>query len=377
MTTAPLDTLDDAELLRQYVQTHSEEAFTALVRRYVDLIYSAALRRVRDPHLAEDVTQAVFLILARRARNLPKETILAAWFYKSARYAAANALRMQQRRAIHEQAAAALPRKEPRMDANWPQIEPVLEAAMDSLRGSDRQLILLRFFQNRSVGDISAMLGISDNTAAKRLSRAVDRLRTALTRRGVAASGSSVAILLSEQAVRAAPATAANISINTIAANASNNIAIEIARQVMRLMSLRKAALITLTTVIAVTLPITIVLFVHAQSAAPPPNAPAAPPPSTQPALPDRKLPEVRLDHVAMSDVMDFLKDVSGMRFNTDWNSLAQVGVFPSSPISLRAKDITLKQILDLIFAQFPNAAGRIKIDIGGDGVVNISAKAD
>src|ERR1700735_2135241 len=96
---------DDVALLREYTQSHSEEAFAALVSRHIHLVYSVALRQVRDPHLAEEITQAVFVILARKAGSLCSKTILAGWLCRTARYASANALTIQRRRQLREQEA--------------------------------------------------------------------------------------------------------------------------------------------------------------------------------------------------------------------------------------------------------------------------------
>ena len=99
--------MDDWQLIRQYVDHRSNEAFSTLVRRYLDLVYSAARRQVRDPEMAQDVTQAVFIVLAAKANSLRPNTLLSAWLFKTTRYAANNAIKMQRRRQHHERQAAA------------------------------------------------------------------------------------------------------------------------------------------------------------------------------------------------------------------------------------------------------------------------------
>ena len=96
---------DDLALLQEYARSNSEEAFATLVSRYVNLVYSVALRQVRDAHLAEEITQAVFIILARKADSLGDKTILPGWLCRTARYASANALTIQRRRQHREQEA--------------------------------------------------------------------------------------------------------------------------------------------------------------------------------------------------------------------------------------------------------------------------------
>src|SRR5690242_14541128 len=130
-------TSDDAQLLSEYARSGSAEVFALITEQYLGMVYSTALRRVRDAHLAEDVTQAVFLMLSQRASRLAPGTILAGWLYRAARYAASNAMRIERRRRAHQQAAAQVPRTEPRMNPQWQQIEPILDAAMDSLRSGD------------------------------------------------------------------------------------------------------------------------------------------------------------------------------------------------------------------------------------------------
>src|SRR5262245_1705554 len=124
--------IDDMELVREYAQENSDAAFAALVSRHVNLVYSVALRQVGDAHLAEDITQAVFIILARKAGSLNQKTILPGWLCRTARYASADALKMQRRRQRREQEAhmqTALNEPEPQSES-WEQISPMLDAAL-------------------------------------------------------------------------------------------------------------------------------------------------------------------------------------------------------------------------------------------------------
>src|SRR4051812_16072730 len=154
---------DDWSLLRAYAGGGSGEAFAALVARHADLVHSAAMRQVHDSHLAEDVTQAVFILLAQKARKLvatpaASRPRLAGWLYNAARYASRNALKVQRRRAHHEREAA-VPADAPSphsSDASsasrhesWPQVAPLLDAAMARLSAADREAVLLRYFQSK------------------------------------------------------------------------------------------------------------------------------------------------------------------------------------------------------------------------------------
>ena len=103
-----LSAQNDQQLLRDYAANRSEAAFAELVRRHVDLVYSAAMRMVRDPHLAEDVTQGVFVALARNARQLTDRSVLSGWLHRTAQNIAAQTVRSDVRRRAREQEAAAM-----------------------------------------------------------------------------------------------------------------------------------------------------------------------------------------------------------------------------------------------------------------------------
>jgi RNA polymerase sigma factor (sigma-70 family) len=206
---------DDLTLLQEYARLNSEEAFAALVSRHVNLVYSVALRQVRDPHLAEEITQAVFIILARKASSLGPKTILSGWLCRTARYASANALTIQRRRQRREQEAymqsqfdqpqAGLSRRSEAEAETWPHIAPLLETAMEKLGQKDHDALVLRFFEGRNFREIGAALGASEDAAKMRVNRALDKLRKFFTKRGVSSTTAIIAGAISANSIQAAP----------------------------------------------------------------------------------------------------------------------------------------------------------------------------
>jgi RNA polymerase sigma factor (sigma-70 family) len=218
---------DDLTLLREYARRNSEEAFAALVSRHVNLVYSVALRQVRDPHLAEEITQVVFIILARKAAALGPKTILSGWLCRTARYASANALTIQRRRQHREQETFMLSqfdqpqadlsrRSETEADGTWTQIAPLLDGAMEQLGKKDHDAVVLRFFEGRNFKEVGAALGASEDAAKMRVNRALEKLHRYFSKRGVSSTTAIIAGVVPVNCIQAAPVALAT-SVTAVA----------------------------------------------------------------------------------------------------------------------------------------------------------------
>lgn len=199
---------EDAALLRRYVEEGSQSAFAELVRRHVDLVYAAALRRTEnDSHRAADVAQHVFTSLARQAGKLIDHPALSAWLHAASRNAALNLMFSERRRRAREEAAQALAPKFETADAalHWDQLRPALDAAIDELPEADRTAVVLRFLEHSSFARIGAALRVTDDAARMRTDRALEKLRVALARRGITSSATALSALVASQPLVSAP----------------------------------------------------------------------------------------------------------------------------------------------------------------------------
>jgi len=213
----------DHELLSQYAAAGSETAFAELVRRHVNLVYSAALRQTAgDTHLAHDVAQSVFTDLARKSTSLLNRESLSGWLYTSAYFTANKLVRTETRRRQREEQFMREPTHEIPPEADWEKLRPLLDAAMHSLKESDREAILLRYFENRPYAEVGAKFGLNENAARLRVERALEKLRALLAKRAIT-NTAGLAVAISANAIQAAPASAvATLTAASLAATGTN-----------------------------------------------------------------------------------------------------------------------------------------------------------
>jgi RNA polymerase sigma factor (sigma-70 family) len=213
---------DDMTLLGEYARNQSETAFATLVERHVDLVYSVALRIVHGGHLAEEITQAVFIILARKAATLGERVVLTGWLCRTARHVSARALRDQARRRKREQEAfMQSPANEPDSATDWMQISPSLDDAMNKLKQSDHDAIVLHYFEHKTLAEVGQAMGTTEGAAKMRVNRALDRLRRLFVKKGVTLSAAAIATGMAANSVKAAPAGLAKSAALMATAKAS------------------------------------------------------------------------------------------------------------------------------------------------------------
>src|SRR5882724_3075986 len=216
---------DSQQLLAEYVRTGSDAAFRELVTRYVDLVYSTALRLVNgDTHRAEDVAQTVFIDLARMARTLSTDVMPGGWLHRHTCFVAANTMRGERRRLSRERQAVEMNALQDNSGADFSLVAPILDEAINQLDEADRAAILLRFFEQRDFRSVGQALGGSEDAARMRVNRALEKLESLLKRRNVTASSAALAVVLGANAVQAAPAGLA-LTISTAAALAGTTVA--------------------------------------------------------------------------------------------------------------------------------------------------------
>ncbi len=200
----------DMELVQAYARQNSEAAFAELVQRHINLVYSAALRHVGIAAQADEITQAVFVILARKAGSLRAGTVIEAWLYETTRLTALSFLRAERRRQFREQEAymQSTLQESTAIDDAWHQIAPLLDDGMMCLGSKERESVVLRFFKDKNFREVAAGLNITEAAAQKRVTRALEKLRQFFTKRGVNSTTAIIAGAISANSVQAAPAGA-------------------------------------------------------------------------------------------------------------------------------------------------------------------------
>ncbi|MFH0910661.1 MAG: sigma-70 family RNA polymerase sigma factor, partial [Planctomycetota bacterium] len=281
--------MTDHELLQAYAKDRSESAFAQLVERHMDLVYSAALRQAGESHLAEDVAQAVFLTLARKAGSLGKGVHLPGWLMQTARYAAANALEQRRRQMRHERLAAEAARQGKDAKGTWAEVAPLLDSALASLRSQDRKAMIMRYFEEKSVSEVAKELAVSEEVAYKRFASCLEKLRGFFRRRGIAVPAGILTGLLTSEAVLAAPsglaATTAAAVLSMAKGTALAGSSAAISKGVLKMMfwaKVKTAAVVTVAVLAVGGAAAPAVIHMVGSSQEPPSPAIAAAPPSPE-----------------------------------------------------------------------------------------------
>jgi RNA polymerase sigma factor (sigma-70 family) len=333
--------MDDSELLTAYSEKASQEAFAELVRRHIDLVYSAAVRQTGDRHMADDVTQAVFLVVARKTPTLRSGGMLAGWLVKTTRYAALNAIKYESRRRQHEQQAAAmnLERTSEDVSVNQTDIGALLDGLLCRLSGKDRSALALRYLQGKTIREVGTQMGISEPAAQQRILRALTRLRGMLARHGVHSPSEVVEMslgqnlcapnyllpLISAQALSAAGAASSAGAISAIVKGTIKSVALAHAK--------------VLGTVCAACLVVaggvsTAVLTAQTESRAGVQSAPSAPPPAAAVAQTPATTPAAAGDDGSALSSLSFLMKDNVNEFVSGIDETVRRGVEPTLTIS-------------------------------------------
>jgi len=212
---------DDSALLRQYSENHSDEVFSTLVARHINLVYSVALRHVGNSHHAEEITQSVFILLAKKAAHLRHDKALSSWLFQTTHLTANNFVRSEARRHHREQEAYMQSVLDESGTGIWPRIAPLLDTAVADLHEKDRQAIVFRFYEGRNLREVGLALGASEEAAEKRVSRALEKLRDFFHHRGITMPAAALAAAISEHSIQAAPAgLAASVAAGVVQGSA-------------------------------------------------------------------------------------------------------------------------------------------------------------
>jgi len=262
--------IDDMQLVQQYARCKSEEAFAALVARHVNLVYSVAFRQVRDAHLAEEITQTVFIILARKAGSLSSRTVISGWLCQTARFASAKALTMRRRRQEREQEAYMQSIVNETESDAWMQIAPLLDTAMGHLGEKDHNAVVLRFFEARNFKAVSAALGTTEAGAKMRVNRALEKLRKFFTKRGLTFSAAAIAGAISANSVQAAPiGLATSVTLAAVKGTTVATSTLTLIETTLKLMAWTKLKTAVVVGAIAIMAAGTVTVTMHRSTAAP------------------------------------------------------------------------------------------------------------
>jgi RNA polymerase sigma-70 factor (ECF subfamily) len=216
--------MNDWELVSAYVHG-DEHVFESLVQKYFPMVYSAAVRQVNDRGLAEEIAQSVFILFSRKAAKLSSDVLLSGWFLRTTRFVARDALKQmsrRQKRELHAAELAALTRDD---EPGWAALTPLVDEALLALSGQEQACVVSRFILGRSFREIGDEFRITEDTAQKRVSRSLDKMRNFLERRGLKIGATSIAGLLSVDISHAAEPALIQTALSAVKAAANGNAA--------------------------------------------------------------------------------------------------------------------------------------------------------
>ena len=239
----------DQELLAQFVRNGSEAAFAELVERHIGLVYSVALRHTARSDQARDISQAVFIILARKAKSLSRRVVISGWLYHTARLTAANHQRAEWRRNRREREAAMRTILEETPDDRvWQELSPMLDEAMSRLKPADRDVIILRYFENKNLEEVGVALGLQERAAQKRVARSLDKLRAYFEKHGMEVPSSAVGKSIANHALQAAPPGLAPVILSeSLKTGAGSGTAAALVKSTLKIMAWTKTKVLLVT----------------------------------------------------------------------------------------------------------------------------------
>jgi RNA polymerase sigma factor (sigma-70 family) len=378
--------MTDHELLVQYARSGSQAAFAALVGRHAPWVYAAAVRMLRgDRHLAEDVAQAVFIVLSRKSSALvASRAALGPWLLSVTRYTAATALRAASRRANHERRAAqARPEAvggaeaDGGEEASWRWLEPLLDRLVDRLAATDRRAVVLRFYEQKTFAQLAAELGSTEEAARKRVARAIDRLRAMIERAGVTVAAAALATSMAQHTSAAAadPVIAGVISRAVEAAGSTAGAVVISAPTAAQALAKGAMTMMTLAKLKVAAGLVAAVCLTGAgawaaasgwgsgatpadpggdivANSSPSPAALAAndKAPKVDDAFLGRVVPELHFTDVALDDCVSFLNDVGRSTLEVDWAAFEAAGVKKLAIVKLDVKGATYREAITKVF---------------------------
>ena len=266
--------MGDRELMQNYLRDRSPEAYGAIVREHVDLVYAAARRQLGDGHLADDVTQAVFILFGRKAETIGGS--LAGWLVKATHYACRDARRLAARREFHErQAMKSRPEITAPPEPQWDEYAPYLDESLARLSTDDRETLTLRYLKGLPLREVGLFQQVSEVAARKRVQRALDRLRKMMSRRTTMPAVAVLGTTLAANSAHAAPAALTSTIVAAAPASASVGLIASAAQKSLWLLKAKVAAIAAAAAVVGVTtIAATTAILYHA--ATPKPAVPPA-----------------------------------------------------------------------------------------------------